>query len=157
MTQPYVLVIGLGNPLREDDGVGAETVQIIDKKILPALRERVTLRIEHQIDIVQAALIKDYDHVFFVDALAGGGKQPVQIKKMAPVYETPTFTSHIGSIPALLAITARVYGQVPDCYLVAVQGSNFAFGQKLSTKSKNNATRGARTIIDLINKLLPLG
>lgn len=154
--QPDILVIGLGNPLREDDGIGAGIVQILDKEILPALRERVTLKIEHQIDIVHSALIKDYDHVIFVDARDGSGEQPIQIKKMAPVYETPTFTSHIGSIPALLSITARVFGRVPDCYLVAVQGSNFAFGQKLSTKSKRNAARGVQAILDLINKLLPL-
>lgn len=153
---PKILVIGLGNPLREDDGIGAEVVEILEKRMAPATREKVTLLAGHQVDLIQAAIIKDYDKVIFVDAQTGMSSQPVQIKKMTPANDAPTFTSHIGSIPVLLSITERVFGQVPDCYLVAVQGSDFAFEHSLSAAGKNNAALGAQAIIDLTNESLPL-
>lgn len=154
--KPKILVIGLGNPLREDDGIGAEVVEILEEKMPPATREKVTLLAGHQVDLIQAAIIKDYDKVIFVDVQADMDGQPVQIKKIKPANDAPTFTSHIGSIPVLLSITERVFGQVPDCYLVAVQGSNFTFEQHLSAASKNNAALGAKAIIELTNEFLPL-
>lgn len=152
---PEILVVGLGNPLREDDGIGAGVVNMLAGEMLPAMSEKVHLAIEQQIDLVLASLIIQYNHVIFVDAAEYGSAGPVRLQKVKPSYEPPGFSSHIGSLPFLLAITSRVYGKSPECYLVAVEGSNFAFGRGLSVKSKQNAALGVKVIIDLISQLLP--
>lgn len=151
------LVIGLGNPLREDDGLGAAIIGMLEQTLPPTVQETVTLVIGHQVDLVQAALLKDYDRVIFIDARADEDGPPVLVQTIAPAYETPTFTSHIGSIPALLAITAAVYGRAPVCYLVGVQGGAFDFSHGLSALGETNAALGAQAVTALLGQAPPLG
>lgn len=150
-----ILIIGLGNPLREDDGIGTGIIEMLAETLSPVMREKVSLTVAHQVDLVLAERITGYNSVIFVDAMASCSGPPVAVKKIEPSCEPPAFSSHIGSIPLLLAITSGVYGATPGCYLVAVEGSNFSFGRKLSAKSKNNAALGVQTIINLISELLP--
>ena len=149
-----VLIIGLGNTLREDDSLGALAVELLMDLLPEPLYPYVTLKTEYQVDIAQAALLTNYEYLFFIDA-ATDNILPVEIKKIEPGHETPLFTSHIGSISMLLYITQKVYGHVPECHLITLKGVNFAHGENLSTEGITNAELGAKLVIALLNKTLP--
>lgn len=148
------LIIGLGNTLREDDGLGARVVEILTKSLPDRLSQYVTLKTDYQVDIVQSSLLSQHDYLYLIDA-AADNILPVEIKKIEPGHETPLFTSHIGSISMLLYITKQVYGHVPECYLITVQGINFAHGENLSPEALVNAELGAEFVIDLLNQTFP--
>lgn len=151
---PKILVIGPGNPLRQDDGIGSEVVKMLGNSMPLEMKKEVSLRTEHQVDLAQADLIKDYEKVIFIDAPASGENLPVIVKELFPEAQSPSFTSHIGSIPVLLSITERVFGKAPQCHLVAVKGGSFAFGTELSAESKKNAALGVKVVTDLVGKMI---
>jgi len=150
-----VIIIGLGNTLREDDSLGARAIEILKELLPDHLSQYVLLKTEHQVDIAQAPLLANYDFVFFIDSCSNN-TLPVEIKKIEPEREAALFTSHIGSISMLLYITQKFYACVPECYLVKIKGVNFGYGAKLSPEAAINAWLGAKSVIAMLNKTLPL-
>lgn len=103
-----VLVIGIGSPLRGDDGIGAEVIRLLEEGLPAAWLERVVLRIDHQLDVVLAAVMAAYSYVIVVDACEGTGGPTVEVQPVEPVPGSAAFTSHLASLPALLSLTERL-------------------------------------------------
>lgn len=57
-------IVGIGNPLRSDDGVGAYICQLLEEKNLPG----VSIISTQQLDIGIAEELSKFDNVIFVDA-----------------------------------------------------------------------------------------
>ena len=152
-----LLLISIGSPLREDDAVAKEVLILVQDKLSPSLRKIVFFKFEHQVDLVQTTLIKDYAKVIFVDVENRKDNRPVVIRQIRPSIKHLSFSSHIGSIPVLLSITASIYGKAPECYLAGVDGKNFALSENISTEGKKNVILAAEAIIDLINQFFPVG
>lgn len=156
MKNPEILVIGLGNPLRRDDGIGSEVVKMLGRQLPPPVKSRVDLRVDFQADLFHAQLIRGYKSVIFIDAQSAGDCPPAAVQKLEAACQAPGFTSHIGSIPGLLNITKMLYGKTPDCYLLAVRGRSFDLGEELSAEGKENCLLGVKAAAGLIHQLLPL-
>jgi hydrogenase maturation protease len=121
------LVIGIGNPLRGDDGVGA------------LLAERVGGRCVHQLTPELAAELAPLQRVLFIDAWLVPGQAddaPPSRPRLDPIApEVPgdgSGTSHHLDPAQLLAITAALYGRAPSAALLRVPAYGFAHGSTLS-------------------------
>jgi hydrogenase maturation protease len=150
-----LLVIGIGNCLRGDDGIGAQVIGMLEQ--MPGVAASLTLRTVHQLDLSHAGLIKDFSAVIFIDADCRHGEQPVRVEEVFADGQVSAFTSHIGSIANLLAVTEAVYGKTPRAFLVAVRGVNFEIDAELSPEALVNAEKAAREVISLGHQLLPGG
>jgi hydrogenase maturation protease len=122
---PHCLVLGIGNPLRGDDGVGA------------LLAEQVGGLCVHQLTPELAADLAPLHRVLFIDAwLAPEQSGPVPQPRLDPLpVETPgadSGTSHHLDPAQLLAITAVLYGRAPSAALLRVPAYDLGHGAALS-------------------------
>ena len=125
-----ILVIGYGNPLRADDGLGCH----VARQIAHHLRgdERVTVIPCHQLGPETAEEIAAAEFVIFVDATTEG--EPGTITQTTVVPDTG-FIGKMGEqmTPAyLLAAAKEIHGSCPPAVLFNMAGWCFEFGEHMS-------------------------
>lgn len=129
MTLGRVLVIGVGNPLRGDDGVGPAVVAR-----LAAGEADLDLRAMHQLTPEVALELGLRRRVIFVDAsldLAPGEWALDRVEPAEPI----RLESHRLTPASLLALTpllAPADAPLPECWLCSVGPRSLAFGTELS-------------------------
>lgn len=141
-----ILVVGYGNPGRQDDGLGPAVVQELEKLHLPGL----ILEADYQLSIEHAADVGQSDQVIFVDA-AVRGTEPYQVKRLEPS-RSIEFTSHALGPEAVLAICRDTFQHTPEALLVAVRGYSFEFAEGLTDKARQNKSKALEFIKNLIDQ-----
>lgn len=126
-----VLMIGIGNSGRGDDALGWKFIDEVADQIGFEVDYRYQLQIE------DAALIKDYDQIIFIDAsvqpLEGGFSfRPCEIKN------TITFSSHRIDPCSILWLCQELYGTTPEAYVMAIEGKCWELHQGLSKEAEEN-------------------
>ena len=123
-----VLIVGYGNPLRGDDGVGREVARRLasehddpDVEILTELQLKPEL----------AELMSRAQIAIFIDARADGQPGEVRIEEVFP--SEPERTSTHQFAPPMLLMTAQIlYSRIPRTFLVSIGGQNFELSEGLS-------------------------
>jgi hydrogenase maturation protease len=113
------LVIGYGNPLRSDDGLGQYLAQRIGRgsqvmthtQLIPELAEPIS-RVER---------------VIFIDAGMGATPGDVTYASVVPLPLTGAFTHNV-TPASLLAAAQELYGAAPGAILITVTGASFDYG-----------------------------
>jgi hydrogenase maturation protease len=126
------LVIGYGNTLRGDDGIGPAVAEAVAVLGLPGVRVIVA----HQLTPELAADLADARLAVFIDAAAGG--EPVTAVRIA-ASAAGGVMSHAADPRGLLALCEAVYGRFPEAWLVAAGGSDFGYRDGLSPTGRENA------------------
>ncbi len=139
-----VLVIGYGNELRRDDGLGPQVARELAARDLP----RVRVRTVHQLVPELAAELAEARLAVFIDARVGPNRKRVTIGRLLPS-GPPEILAHWADPEALLAL-ASVYGPAPQAVLVSVAGQDFGLGEGLSDFATANAQRALRLVRGLI-------
>lgn len=129
---PRILVIGYGNPGRQDDGLGPAAAAAIARLALP----NVTTLDNYQLVIEDALDVAVHDVVWFVDATREGDA-PCAVRRLSPALGF-TFTSHLLDPEALLAIADQQFGKSPEAHLVSIRGYEFDFLEGLSDRASGN-------------------
>jgi Ni,Fe-hydrogenase maturation factor len=79
----------------------------------------------HQLTPDLAAAIAPFPRVIFVDAAVATEPDPAVSLTTLTLNNSETFTTHIASPTALLALTQRLYDATPMAYLLTIPGSEF--------------------------------
>jgi len=147
---PRVLVIGYGNPGRQDDGLGPAAVAGIESLGWPNLNafDNYQLNIEDALDVA------DHDVVWFVDA-AKDGPSPYAVRELSPA-SSVEFTSHLMRPEAILAIARQCYGATPRAFLLAIRGYDFEFTEALTPGAADNLRAALAMLTDSIRALRDL-
>ncbi len=124
-----VLVVGYGNALRSDDGLGWHAAEILADD--PRL-DGVTVLQRHQLTPELALDISRASLVVLVDASHGSPPGTVAIERVEPAGTGGTTWSHHLSPPSVLALASELYGRAPDAYLVSAGVESLAAGETLS-------------------------
>ena len=124
-----VLVIGIGNPLRSDDGLGWSVADQLSAKSENNLQ---VLKV-HQLTPELAESISEVDLVIFVDAGAHGTPGALTCDRVS-VSDADLRFSHDVAPATLIQLSKTLYGKTPTAYLACVTGSNFEHGEALSTE-----------------------
>jgi hydrogenase maturation protease len=144
---PRVLVLGYGNPGRQDDGLGPAVAAGIERLGWP----NVTVSDNYQLNIEDALDVAAHDVVWFVDA-AKTGARPYEVREISPV-PIIEFTSHLVRPEAILAIARQCYGKSPQAFLLAVRGYDFAFIEALTPAASDNLHFALAMLTDRICSL----
>ena len=128
---PRVLVLGYGNPGRQDDGLGPAVAAGIER----LGRANVTVQDNYQLAIEDSILVAGHDVVWFVDAATSG--EGCTARRVSPALDF-TFTSHLLKPEALLAIAGQQFGRHPEAWLLAVRGYEFGLGEGLTAQAQAN-------------------
>jgi hydrogenase maturation protease len=129
-----ILVIGYGNELRGDDGLGPFVARSLAAANIPSVRVVAARQLlpEFAADLAQARL------VVFVDATEAWSESGVEVRSLAA--ETATdWCTHSADPRPLLALTQAIYGQTPEAWWLTPSGWNFDFGERLSGVAEENA------------------
>jgi hydrogenase maturation protease len=144
-TLSATLVIGYGNPDREDDGVGWHLLDRLARRLDPlsggmgdetwrSFNRRPDLLFSLQLMPEMAETVAEYDRVLFIDAHTGDQPEDVAWQWVEPQFQASPFTHHL--TPAtLLSMVQTLYGRQPEAVLVAVRGYQFGFERSLSVQT----------------------
>jgi len=141
---PRVLVLGYGNPGRQDDGLGPALAVGIDILGYPNL----TALDNYQLNIEDAIDVAAHDIVWFVDA-AKAGPSPYAVHMLSPAASIE-FTSHIVRPEAILAIALQCYGGSPQAFMLAIRGYEFEFVEELTPGAEHNLRDALAMLVDRI-------
>lgn len=143
-----LLIIGYGNPLRTDDGIG----QIVVSRLAGRLRSSaVRVITSHQLMPELAEPISRASIAVFVDACEGECLGAVDCQAIAPETIDGAFTHH--STPAsLLAAARELYGNAPEGLIISIAGRSFDYGTELSPQMTNALPHLTEQLIGLIGR-----
>ena len=130
MSGAGVLVVGYGNPLRGDDGIGWHAARLLatDPRLADArVLARHQLVPELAVDVSRASL------VVLVDAAAEGDPGSVRVRTVEPRPAAPITWSHHVDPQTLAGLAEALYGASPQIVLVSVSAGSFAEGDGLSS------------------------
>ena len=131
--QLHTLVLGLGNPLRGDDGVGPRIAKELVHRGLP---EGVTTFHGGTGGLGLLKVLEGWRRVVIVDA-ADVGREPGQFVRFTPdqvrfVRATNAFSLHHAGLGDVLALTRALGRTLPEIVVFGVQPAEVGWGEGLS-------------------------
>ncbi|MEA5418013.1 hydrogenase maturation protease [Spirulina sp. CCNP1310] len=128
------LLIGYGNTLRCDDGVGQAIAQTVADWQIPHLQVEAC----HQLTPELALTLALVERVWFIDAYAvpePALHHPVIIQPIqADDHLTPL--GHHLTPPLLLSLTKQLYGRIPEASWLLIPAGDFSFGEHFSAMTQ---------------------
>lgn len=143
-----VLVLGYGNPGRQDDGLGPAAAAAMAARNWPG----VTVCDNYQLVIEDALEVAAHDVVVFVDA-ARDGEAPYEVHPLTPAFEI-AFTSHLVKPEVLLALAEQVCGASPQAWLLGIRGYEFEFLEGLTARGAENLALAVAFLVERIGGIL---
>lgn len=137
--EPDALLVGIGNSGRSDDGLGWAFLDRIQQEA--GFDGRIEYR--YQLQVEDAALIRDVEHVIFVDSYNGELSNGFQLSRCEPVKDFE-FTSHVLSPGAVLSLCQDIYGSVPRADVLLIQGEAWDFNIGLSAAAERRLKNALR-------------
>lgn len=123
------LIIGIGNPLRGDDGLGWHTMQLLAQASLP---EAVTVLPCQQLTMDLVEPVHEADRVIFVDARHGEPAGVLSRETIQPSSALGEPVSHFFDPATLLACVQALYGSHPEAVLLSIGSTQFDYTETLS-------------------------
>lgn len=127
---PARLIVGYGNPLRSDDGVGWKAAALLKQELSSP---EVFVMAAQQLTPEMAAALARCSEVLFLDAAHGGQAGEIRLE---PVHRDPQFQlgdfSHDLTPSALLALAYRLFAAEPAAHLLTLSGADFDLGESFS-------------------------
>lgn len=143
-----LLVIGYGNPLRSDDGIGQVVVKALEARGRSAALRIITA---HQLTPELAESISRAAITIFIDACEGAHPGAVACQTVAAETSAGAFTHNV--TPASLLSAAReLYGRSPAGLIVSITGASFDYGTEISSQLTNAMPHITEQLIGLIGK-----
>jgi hydrogenase maturation protease len=137
-----LLVIGYGNTLRRDDGVGPKLADAVEALGLPRVRTLACPLLTPEL----AEPISQAGIVIFVDAAVDAPLE-VQRRKLVPAASSQVM-AHAANPATLLALARDVFGRAPEAWLLTIPIAELGIGEALSSL----AQRGFDLAIEEIKK-----
>jgi hydrogenase maturation protease len=132
-----VLIYGIGNVGRRDDGLGIRLVEKLEAEF-SHLGAGVHFECNYQLGLEDSLLLAGFDAVIFVDATRqGNAMTPFSISELQSAQEF-AFTTHAMSFSTVLSLCEELYSRRPRTYLMAVPGYEWEIGEGLSARASQN-------------------
>ena len=122
-----VLVIGIGNPLRSDDGLGWAVAEQLSARADANLQ---VVKV-HQLTPELAEAISEVDLAIIVDAGAHSTPGTLTCDPVS-VSDADLRFSHDVTPGTLIQLAKTLYGKSPKAHLLCVTGKTFEHGESLS-------------------------
>jgi hydrogenase maturation protease len=149
-----VLVYGIGNVGRQDDGIGIRLIERLEQEA--GHREKAdatacpSFEANYQLGIEDALLLSRFDLVLFLDASRQGDSElPFTVRPLLPSNEV-AFTTHAMSFSSVLSICEDLYGQTPRAFLLAVAGCEWGISEEMSPRAQVNLDKAFASLSALL-------
>jgi len=135
-----LLVIGYGNTLRGDDGVGPRVAEAVGNLRLPGLRTLICPLLTPEL----ADPISRAGTVIFVDAAVDAPKA-VQWRKLEP-NETSQLMAHAADPRTMLALARDVFGRVPEAWWLTIPAVDLGFREHFTSEAQRGLDEAVKMI-----------
>jgi hydrogenase maturation protease len=155
-----LLLIGYGNPDREDDGAAWHILRAVTLNLglnapssyedeFPEF-ELIDFGFYLQLTPEMAEDISTYEYVCFIDAHTGNIPEPVRLIAVESEFQASPFTHHL-TPQSLLSLCETIYEKRPDAALLSMLGHRFLFSRELSEETAALVPQAVDLIWDWIN------
>lgn len=127
------LIIGIGNNTRQDDGLGWDFLELLEKKGF----NTDNLVYKYQLMVEDSELISAFNTVIFIDACKSQLKGGFSFERIYPAEEV-SFSTHSVPPNQILNLCETIYGKTPNAYLLKIQGYSWNIEIGLLKKAKTN-------------------
>ena len=127
------LVIGCGNQLRTDDGVGPAAAGIVESWHTPGIKVRIVQQLLPEL-IDELANV---DRILFLDAAINQQDCPFRLVAVEP-RKSNRILGHHATPASLLALLRELNGNQPEAFLLTISASSFEHGAELKTCTQEN-------------------
>ena len=143
-----ILVIGYGNPGRQDDGLGVMLVDELHSWTEKNQLDFVFTDSNYQLSLEDAATIADFDVVVFADASRADVSDFLLEKlEASPAAE---FTMHAVSPAFILYVCGQIFRRRPQAFLLHIRGYKWEFMAEPSAGALKNLQRALAYMKDYI-------
>jgi hydrogenase maturation protease len=151
-----VLVVGVGNDLRGDDGAGRAVVEQVTRAAVPGVRAIWSQQLVPELiePLAAARLVLFVDaahpearHASRPDATAGAVVRPIE---PGP----PAVAGHSADPAALLGLARLAGYPVPSAYLISVPAGELGIGTELTPAARDAVTAAVHVVLDLARRAL---
>jgi len=118
------LVIGIGNPLRRDDGIGLRVAGALEGSAL------VSVCAVQELVPELALRLREARRVLFIDAEVNGPNV-----RLGPLENSPSGLGHGFAPRALVGLSREAFGEAPEAWTLCVPGVDFGYGEGLSDRA----------------------
>jgi hydrogenase maturation protease len=130
---PSILVLGLGNPLRGDDGIGPRVIEALNRRGLPEGVSALDAG-TGGLDLLQ--VLEGWERAVIIDA-ADVGREPGQFARFTPdearfIKADDTSSFHNAGLAEVLALAEAVGQPLPELTIFGVQPAKIGWGEGLS-------------------------
>ncbi|HYO43217.1 MAG TPA: hydrogenase maturation protease [Candidatus Limnocylindrales bacterium] len=142
-----VLVVGYGNPLRSDDGVGpAVAARLVgDPRLAGAdIRSAHQLTPELALDASRASLL------VLVDAGVGEAPGEVSMRRLEPSDEAGGAWTHHVDPAGIVGLARELFGAAPPVVMISIGPATLELGESLSRTVADAVTRAADLVATVV-------
>lgn len=146
------LLVGYGNPMRSDDGVGPAVARaFLDdvEALMGAAAGEVRVVAVPQLVPELAEPFAEAERVVLVDASRGEAAGVIRVRQVEPSAASGEPMIHAYDPSTLAAWAARLYGRAPEVHVVAVGAESFGLGEGLSPAVAAAVPEVLRTVAGL--------
>ncbi len=144
------LIIGYGNTLRGDDGVGFRIAEAVEAWNLEGVEARPCQQLTPEL----AAAMAEAKCVIFVDATPPQNPpSPIVVEQVGRAVHSSLFSAHHSSPSALLALTQQLYGKQPKTYTLLLPSWSMGYSEELSPIAQQGFNQGLRRLSELLTTL----
>lgn len=147
--QEGILIIGYGNTLRSDDGVGQLVAMDVEKWNL----SQVTSLYLHQLTPELAEKIAQSTTVIFIDASIEAAQ--VKLTLLPNRQPIKNWTHHL-TPQSLMSLTEFLYQQTPATWLIQIPIANLDFGEAISNLAQAGKDEALVIIKNIIEFRTPI-
>jgi hydrogenase maturation protease len=136
-----LLVIGYGNTLRRDDGVGPKVAEAVAALALPGVRTLACPLLTPEL----AEAVSQATLVIFVDAAVDAPRE-VQMRALAPAASSQIM-AHAANPATLLALARDVFGRAPEAWWLTIPAEDLGIGEEFSPLAQRGFESAVREVI----------
>jgi len=144
LSKVKVLIVGIGNTIRADDGIGAYVCSAIDEMNIDGIETLIV----QQLDTGLVDEFLKVDKIVLVDASVkndGVNFYPLKNEESFSIS-----SSHHLNANLLSSLIRKLYEKEINVMLCAVKGEDFDIGEQLSLTARQNAEKAVDLIVDWI-------
>ena len=140
-----MLLIGIGNSSRRDDGLGWAFLDEIKKRKIPGDE----LIYKYQLNIEDAEMISEADTIIFIDAYSGELENGFSFEKCKPI-DSFEFTTHSLNPGVIVSLCQNLYDVEPEAYVLKIQGKQWELKEGLSIQAQKNLDKAINYFLNNI-------
>lgn len=147
---PDCLIYGIGNVARQDDGLAWALIDWLESEDICSDAEKVR---NYQLLLEDADLISMKRRVLFIDATRDVAVEGYSLTSLTETNAKldVSFTSHALSIPSILATCQLCFEVLPEVYVLAIRGYEWALEEGLTCLAKDNLERLKLVLTDKVH------